>query len=68
MHDDARYACTRQAANVFQMYLNKNDYAKFENVQIGETGELVWADQLDLGPDQGYDIGGRVEMARLAET
>ncbi len=31
-----------------------NDYAEFRKVRIGTTGELVWADQIDLCPDSLY--------------
>lgn len=28
-----------------------SDYAEFEKTRIGDTGELVWPDQVDLCPD-----------------
>ena len=31
-----------------------NDYAEFRKVRIGETGELVWADRIDLCADALY--------------
>ena len=31
-----------------------SDYAEFEKVRIGDNGELLWADQLDLCPDALY--------------
>ena len=31
-----------------------NDYAEFEKVRIGDTGELAWSDQVDLCPDALY--------------
>lgn len=31
-----------------------NDYAQFRQVRIGDTGELVWSDQVDLCPDSLY--------------
>lgn len=31
-----------------------NDYAEFQNVRIGETGEVAWSDQIDLCPDSLY--------------
>lgn len=30
------------------------DYAVFQQVRIGESGELVWNDQIDLCPDALY--------------
>lgn len=30
------------------------DYAFFQRVRIGESGELVWDDQIDLCPDSLY--------------
>jgi hypothetical protein len=30
------------------------DYAVFQQVRIGESGELIWNDQLDLCPDALY--------------
>lgn len=36
---------------VFRLW---NDRAVFEKVQIGPSGELVWADQIDLCPDALY--------------
>lgn len=31
-----------------------NDYEQFRAVRIGDTGELIWSDQLDLCPDSLY--------------
>ena len=31
-----------------------NDYSEFRKVRIGDTGELVWSDQVDLCPDALY--------------
>ena len=31
-----------------------SDYAEFEKVRIGDNGELIWSDQLDLCPDALY--------------
>jgi Protein of unknown function (DUF2442) len=31
-----------------------NDYAEFRKVSIGESGELVWSNQIDLCPDSLY--------------
>lgn len=31
-----------------------NDYAEFRKVAIGDTGELVWSEQIDLCPDALY--------------
>ena len=31
-----------------------NDYAEFRRVRIGDHGELVWAEQVDLCPDSLY--------------
>ena len=31
-----------------------DDYAEFEKVRIGETGEVVWSDQVDLCADALY--------------
>ena len=31
-----------------------NDYAEFRKVRIGEGGELVWSESLDLCPDSLY--------------
>jgi hypothetical protein len=31
-----------------------NDYAAFRKVTIGDTGELIWSDQIDLCPDSLY--------------
>jgi len=31
-----------------------NDYSEFRNVRIGDTGELIWSDQVDLCPDALY--------------
>ena len=31
-----------------------NDYAAFQSVRIGDSGELVWSDQVDLCPDSLY--------------
>ena len=36
---------------VFQLW---DDYEKFRQVRIGETGELIWADQVDICPDSLY--------------
>lgn len=31
-----------------------NDYQEFRKVRIGDTGELIWADQIDLCADSLY--------------
>ena len=31
-----------------------NDYRAFQGVRIGDTGELVWSEQVDLCPDALY--------------
>ena len=31
-----------------------DDYSKFENVEIGSSGELMWGDLIDLCPDSLY--------------
>jgi len=31
-----------------------NDYGEFQKVGIGETGELIWSNQIDLCPDSLY--------------
>ena len=31
-----------------------NDYAVFQHVRIGDSGELIWNDQIDLCPDALY--------------
>jgi len=31
-----------------------NRYQDFRNVRIGDTGELIWSDQVDLCPDWLY--------------
>lgn len=31
-----------------------NDYNEFKKVKIGDTGELIWGDQLDICPDALY--------------
>ncbi len=31
-----------------------NDYEEFRSVKIGDTGELIWGDQVDLCPDALY--------------
>ena len=31
-----------------------NEYAQFQKVKIGDTGELIWSDQVDLCPDALY--------------
>jgi hypothetical protein len=31
-----------------------NAYDDFRNVKIGDTGELIWSDQVDLCPDSLY--------------
>ena len=31
-----------------------NDYAEFRKVRIGDAGELVWSDKIDLCPDSLY--------------
>ena len=31
-----------------------NDYAEFQKVRIGDTGELIWSPQVDLCPDSLY--------------
>jgi hypothetical protein len=31
-----------------------NDYDAFRNVKIGDSGELVWSEQVDLCPDSLY--------------
>ena len=31
-----------------------SDYAEFRKVMIGDTGELIWSDKIDLCPDSLY--------------
>jgi len=31
-----------------------NNYSKFRKVKIGDAGELIWSDQVDLCPDSLY--------------
>jgi hypothetical protein len=31
-----------------------NDYAEFRKLRIGDTGELIWSDKIDLCPDSLY--------------
>ena len=31
-----------------------NNYEEFQKVKIGDTGELIWAEQVDLCPDALY--------------
>ena len=31
-----------------------DDYAEFEKVRLGENGELIWSDQIDLCPNSLY--------------
>ena len=31
-----------------------NDYAEFRKVRIGDAGELIWSDGIDLCPDSLY--------------
>ena len=31
-----------------------SDYARFEKVAVGEAGELIWPDEVDLCPDSLY--------------
>jgi hypothetical protein len=31
-----------------------NDYEEFRKVKIGDTGELIWQDKIDLCPDSLY--------------
>ena len=31
-----------------------NDYGEFQKVKIGDAGELIWSDQVDLCPDSLY--------------
>ena len=31
-----------------------NDYDEFRKVKIGDTGELIWSDRIDLCPDSLY--------------
>ena len=31
-----------------------DDYNKFEDVRIGNSGELIWSDRIDLCPDSLY--------------
>ena len=31
-----------------------NDYVEFLKVRIGDTGELIWSDRIDLCPDSLY--------------
>ena len=42
------------------VFLLWNDYAEFRKVQIGDSGELMWGDQIDLCPDSLYmEISGK---------
>ncbi len=38
-------------SGVFKLW---NDYDQFLKVEVGETGELVWSDQVDICPDSLY--------------
>jgi hypothetical protein len=38
-------------SGVFELW---NDYAAFQKVRIGDGGELVWSDVVDLCPDSLY--------------
>ena len=38
-------------SGVFSLW---NDYSAFQNVKIGDCGELVWSDVVDLCPDSLY--------------
>ena len=38
-------------SGVFSLW---NDYDQFLKVKIGETGELIWSEQVDLCPDALY--------------
>ncbi len=38
-------------SGVFSLW---NDYAAFRNVKIGDSGELLWSDTVDLCPDSLY--------------
>ena len=38
-------------SGVFSLW---NDYDRFLGVKIGETGELIWSDKVDLCPDALY--------------
>lgn len=31
-----------------------NDYAKFQNVRIGQSGEIAWGEEIDMCPDAIY--------------
>ena len=31
-----------------------NDYKNFQNVHIGENGEIAWSDKIDICPDSVY--------------
>lgn len=31
-----------------------NDYTKFQNVRIGESGEIAWGEEVDMCPDAMY--------------
>ena len=31
-----------------------NDYSKFQNVYIGNSGEIAWSDKIDICPDSIY--------------
>ena len=38
-----------------------NDYAEFRKVKIGETGEVIWSDHIDMCPDSLYlKITGKI--------
>jgi hypothetical protein len=40
-----------------------NDYTEFRKVRIGDTGELIWSDQVDLCPDSLYlRMTGKTEL------
>jgi len=36
------------------VFASWNDYNHFRKVRIGETGELIWPDNIDLCPDSLY--------------
>ena len=38
-------------SGVFSLW---NDYERFRQVQVGEAGELVWSEHVDLCPDSLY--------------
>ena len=46
-----------------------NRYDAFRNVRIGDSGELIWSDQVDLCPDSLYlRVTGKTIDELLADT